>query len=230
MPQALRKLRLFHVCLLALLPLAIFVVGLRLDWFPRANWTLRRAFALSVGPLLKWTPDLKPAAERLNAATGQRLSFPLDSARLVVRKKQRQAELYSGQQLIKTYTIALGEHPEGTKQTIGDNRTPEGQYYICTCLYRSVHHVFLGINYPNGDDAQKGLAQGHITPAVQTQVQRSERRQCKPAWDTPLGGSVGVHGGGTRDDWTEGCIALENTDIEEICLATHYWTPVEILP
>lgn len=228
--QSLSRLRLFHWCLIALAPLAILIVGLRLDAFPRANWAIKRAVALTIGPRLHLTRNLAPARARLRAAAGPQLTLPLADPRIVILKSRRLAELYAGDKLIKSYKIVLGESPEGHKTKIGDGRTPEGRYHICTCLYRSSYHIFLGLNYPSARDGEAGLSQQLISADEARGMVRAERKGRKPPWNTLLGGAVGLHGGGTATDWTDGCLALSNPDIEELCLATRYWTPVEIRP
>jgi hypothetical protein len=224
------KFRLFHWCLVALVPAAIFVIGLRLGAFPRANWAIKRAVALTVGSSLHLSPNLEPARLRLLAASGPKTAIPLKDSRIVICKSRRRAELYSGDKLVKSYRVVLGESAQRRKTRIGDGRTPEGQYRICACLYRSTFHIFLGLNYPSASDGKKALNQHLITKKDFQRIAKSEHKRRKPPWDTPIGGAIGLHGGGTDSDWPDGCIALNNADIEELCLAVQYWTPVEIRP
>lgn len=137
--------------------------------------------------------------------------------RILVLKSARVLELWSGDALLKRYPIALGRRPRGAKSRHGDNRTPEGTYYIDRRNRRSVYHRALHFSYPNDDDLARARAAG-VDP----------------------GGDVLIHGMpewyGPHDpvrffrDWTNGCIAVGNTAIEEIWDAVDDGTLVEILP
>lgn len=228
--RALKKIRLFHWCLIALVPVAVLVIGIRLEIFPKAEWFIKRSFAMTLGPAIKMTPNLNASKQRLRLAAGGDLGLPLKDPRIIIYKSQRRAELLSGQTLIKTYKLALGGHTAGPKEKIGDDRTPEGQYYLCSCLYRSVFHIFLGLNFPNSNDAESCLKRGDLSELDYNRIRKAEQAHRRPPWNTMLGGAVGLHGGGTNMDWTMGCIAFDDKDIEELCVATRYWTPVEIRP
>lgn len=175
--------------------------------------------------------DIKMAEARLRAQLGAGAVLPLPQARVVIRKQARQLGLYAGERLVKTYRVTLGRHPAGAKQRQGDGATPEGRYFICTRNPRSRFHLFLGLSYPNAADAARGLENrliGEVPCAAMTAAEAARQR---PPWDTPLGGEIGIHGGGTQPpDWTHGCIAVADEDIEELWLATEMGSPVEILP
>jgi hypothetical protein len=79
--------------------------------------------------------------------------IPLERPRVVVHKAARSLELFDGDRLIKTYPVALGTNPVDPKRKEGDGCTPEGAYIICTKNERSRFHLFLGISYPNIEDA-----------------------------------------------------------------------------
>lgn len=137
--------------------------------------------------------------------------------RIVVHKSIRTLQLYANNKLIKTYKIALGRNPIGHKQQEGDSKTPEGLYYITHHNPRSSYHLSLGISYPNKQDKEN--AQKHNVSA---------------------GGDIMIHGlpnyapffGAFHSlkDWTQGCIAVTNSEIEEIYKAVSDGTPIEILP
>ncbi|MFQ3590043.1 MAG: L,D-transpeptidase, partial [Chloracidobacterium sp.] len=183
--------------------------------------------AASPRPQVSPTPD---ALERLRAAAAQAgVSFPLQHVALRVYKQQRRLELWSGETCIKTYRVSLGAEPELDKVREGDHRTPVGTFYVCTRNDRSRFHLFLGLSYPNKEAAERGLRDGLITRHQYRAIQQSHRRRTRPPWNTPLGGEVGIHGGGVGQDWTWGCIALNNDDIEELWLACPLKTPVTIV-
>lgn len=137
--------------------------------------------------------------------------------KIVIRKSARELQLYEDGQPVKTYKIALGRNPVGHKQQEGDSKTPEGLYYITHHNPCSSYHLSLGISYPNEQDKENARRLG-VSP----------------------GGNIMIHGlpnyapffGSLHrlKDWTQGCIAVDNTEIEEIYSAVHDGTPIEILP
>lgn len=158
------------------------------------------------------------------------VAFPLKKPRILVRKKDRVLELFDGEKLVKRYTMALGLVPEGHKQKQGDYKTPEGRYFICNRNYQSAFHLFLGLSYPNAEDAKAALADERIDAKTAKKLQDADARKRQPDWGTGLGGAVGIHGGGVGQDWTWGCIALTDDEVEELWSACPWGTPVEIVP
>lgn len=174
------------------------------------------------------TINLGEAESRLRARLGE-LPDPAQ-IRLVISKSERTATVFDGDRAVATYPVALGTKPTGHKQREGDGRTPEGTYRVCTRLDKSRYHLFLGLSYPGPDDAQRGLAEGVITQRTLDNIVAADTNATAPPWEPPLGGAVGLHGGGTGSDWTLGCIAFENDAIEEIWLLTQMGTLVEVRP
>jgi murein L,D-transpeptidase YafK len=137
--------------------------------------------------------------------------------KLIVLKSERQLLAYADGQLIKTYTIALGRSPDGAKAFEGDKKTPEGNYIINNKNPNSTYHKNLGISYPNSDDVRHAKSLGK-----------------------PVGGAIKIHGlrNGTGFiskfhrffDWTLGCIAITDTEMDEIYSAVPVGTPIEIRP
>ncbi|MBK9316226.1 MAG: L,D-transpeptidase family protein [Acidobacteria bacterium] len=162
------------------------------------------------------------------------------SYRVVIRKADRKLHLYllqnGRQRLIKTYQVVLGNNPVGHKRKQGDSATPEGDYYITHKNSRSKFYLSLGISYPNIQDADAGLQAKSITKAQHKAIVNAINRQEKPPQNTKLGGDIFIHGGGTGmlfgkpNDWTLGCIALENADIKELFDLLPVKTPVRIDP
>jgi murein L,D-transpeptidase YafK len=141
----------------------------------------------------------------------------VNADRIIVEKSKRTLTLYSNGNEIKQYKIALGESPEGHKTKKGDNRTPEGIYIIDARNEKSRFHKSLHISYPNENDMKNAERLG-VTP----------------------GGNIMIHGlkeeliwtgkFHTVLDWTEGCIAVTNDEIEEIWDMAPDGTVVEIRP
>ena len=133
---------------------------------------------------------------------------------VVVKKGQRQMYLISGQKVLKSYQIGLGFQPVGPKQYEGDGRTPEGVYYIDRLNPNSIYHLSLGISYPSPEDRR-----------------RAEGVGLRP------GGDIMIHGFGQArsiarkgKDWTAGCIAVDDEEIEDIFAMLRPGVPVVIYP
>ncbi|MCO4293709.1 L,D-transpeptidase family protein [Solitalea sp. MAHUQ-68] len=137
--------------------------------------------------------------------------------KLVVIKSERKLMAFSNNRLVKTYAISLGREPEGAKQYEGDMKTPEGLYFINDKNANSGYYKNLGISYPDKKDLALAKKLGK-----------------------PAGGDVKIHGLknglGFIDkfqrwyNWTWGCIALTNKEIEELYSHVAVGTPIEIKP
>jgi murein L,D-transpeptidase YafK len=145
-----------------------------------------------------------------------------------VYKKLRILELYGDDKLLGSFKIALGQSPVGDKGKEGDSRTPEGQYYICTRNESSNFILFLGLSYPNIEDAESGLGNNIISQEEFKLIEAAAECKQRPPWNTRLGGEIGIHGGGSSRDWTQGCIALSDEDIVLLGKYVTYNTPVLI--
>ena len=143
-------------------------------------------------------------------------------------KEERTLELYVEDNLIESFKIGLGASPIGDKDKEGDKKTPIGKYYICTRNEKSQFTLFLGISYPNTEDAKRGLENNMIDEKTFNEIKQATESEIQPPWKTPLGGEVGIHGGGNGSDWTWGCIALSDEDIKTLWKYAKLKTPVEI--
>lgn len=154
------------------------------------------------------------------------LNNPVQAAELVssvkadfilVEKAERRLTLFAKDKKIRTYKIALGRKPDGPKFEEGDQRTPEGSYIIDARNPDSKFHLSLHISYPNEIDSELAFMAGLIS-----------------------GGSIMIHGAGEEyewmgkfhsvRDWTDGCIAVTNDEIEEIWNLVPVGTPIKIRP
>ena len=153
----------------------------------------------------------------------------LKAPRVLVRKAERRLIVYDGDAAVKSYRVALGRG-EGDKLREGDGRTPEGLFYICHHHPQSKYHLSLGLSYPNAEDAQRGLKDGLISTQEHDLIVDAIKRGKTPPWNTKLGGEIMIHGCGAVRDWTAGCLAMENEDIEELYRELPDGTAVEIVP
>lgn len=159
--------------------------------------------------------------------------------KILIDKKAHTLALFSDSILVKTYKCSFGRNPSGDKEIEGDNKTPVGNFYIASKKAESRFHRFLGISYPAIEDAERGLRQNLIASAEYDIIVTAIRNKQQPLQKTRLGGNVGIHGNGNWDfilqilpwkfDWTRGCIALSNTDIEELFNLIDVGTSVEIV-
>jgi hypothetical protein len=132
---------------------------------------------------------------------------------------------------------AIGREPRGHKVASGDLRTPEGLYRIAGPLEPNRFHGFIPIDYPSQADADSALADGRITPRDHARIADAHARGVQPPVDTPLGGDIGIHGEGERWagdslhlDWTYGCVAVTDADLDTLNSLLEIGVPVEILP
>ena len=170
------------------------------------------AQALSL-PWLSMAPPPRPPETTFAPAAPDRTGGPQFADRILVKKSARRLYLMRGDRPLRIYKIALGYQPTGHKRYQGDGRTPEGRYYVDQRVERSKYRKALRISYPSMSDRLRAQVQGKDP-----------------------GGLIMIHGtptdGGEKrsGDWTFGCIAVTNMEIDEIWSLTAQGTPVEILP
>ncbi len=174
-----------------------------------ADLNRRRALGLAAGFL---TAGALPAAASGPDSGPFRHQIRTYANHVVVSKRHRVMALMDGETELKKYRIHLGFDPQGHKTRYGDGRTPEGRYYIDRRNPRSEFYLSLGISYPNSRDVARAMAMG-VNP----------------------GGDIFIHGGPTKPedrrkrDWTAGCIAVTNEEIEEIWSLVPTGIPITIL-
>ncbi|MFK8068854.1 MAG: murein L,D-transpeptidase family protein [Gammaproteobacteria bacterium] len=155
-----------------------------------------------------------------------------------IHKSDRIMILKKDHLLKKTYHIATGTGGAGTKVKLGDKMTPTGVYRILHFKEDSRFHLFMQLNYPNAKDALLGLQKKTINQDEFSQIISSLKRQTIPNQETELGGAIGIHGIGEQtedrlilhkdENWTKGCIAIKNEEIEELRTFVKIGTPVVI--
>ena len=161
---------------------------------------------------------------------GACLSDKLINPELIVYKKKRKVELYSQGKIVKVFPIGLGLNPVPPKDRQGDYATPEGLYKVCGKIPESNYYMALILNYPNIEDASRGLKKGLITKKEHEAILKAIQDNKCPPFNTKLGGQIEIHGMGSRSDWTWGCIALDNPAIQELYKLLPNGTVVHIKP
>ena len=149
--------------------------------------------------------------------TAQALPPGTTADRVVVEKGKRTLSLYRGDTLLKSYKIALGKNPVGPKQREGDGRTPEGNYVIDFRKADSKFHRALHISYPHAEDRRRARERG-VQPGGAIMIHGLPN------------GSGAIGAAHRLRDWTDGCIAVTNEEIEEIWKAVPNGTAIVIRP
>jgi len=134
---------------------------------------------------------------------------------VVVNKSRRELLLLHGDSLLRSYRIALGPNPSGAKTHEGDGKTPEGRYIIDRRNPRSAYHLALHISYPNSADRDRSRALG-LDPGGDVMIH-----------GRPNGSARGT---GFEADWTQGCIAVADEEMDEIWNLVADGTPIQINP
>lgn len=137
--------------------------------------------------------------------------------KVVVLKESRRLLLYRGDEILASFRVALGRNPVGRKTHEGDGRTPEGRYLLDWRNPKSRYYRSIHISYPSAADRAHAGRRG-----------------------VPPGGDIMIHGLGRKHasigsahanwDWTEGCIAVTNAEIDRIWRLVPNGTPIEIRP
>jgi murein L,D-transpeptidase YafK len=165
------------------------------------------------------TPQSQASARTQADASADTSAMPpaLLADRVVVRKSERRMYLMHGSTVLRSYRVALGLNPVGPKEQEGDSRTPEGHYQLTRRNPRSEYFLSIQVSYPNDRD-----------------LQRARRNRLTP------GGSIMIHGLPNelrreptyyeKRDWTDGCIAVSDSDMLEIWLMTPQDVAIDILP
>jgi len=136
----------------------------------------------------------------------------------------RTLSVMDGDRVLHVYgEISIGRNGVTRGKAVRDNKTPLGTYRISSIRIDTVFHRFFVISYPSLADAERAHASGRIDSADLAAIRRAHERGQEPPASTPLGGNIGIHGIGQGDprihedyNWTDGCIALTNEQIDSL--------------
>jgi murein L,D-transpeptidase YafK len=132
--------------------------------------------------------------------------------RVVVNKSQSKLYVMKKGKQVKAYNVAFGPNPVGHKQHEGDGRTPEGRYELDFKNINSKFYKSIRVSYPNAYD-----------------IARAEAMGLNPGGDIMIHGQTNGHNGVKKYNWTEGCIALSNKEMDEVWGLIDVGTPIEII-
>lgn len=143
---------------------------------------------------------------------------------LLVETDQRRIQVFQGDTpVMEVPQIALGRGGASVDRLRGDRRTPKGEFRIAWVNKDSQYHIFLGLDYPTFQHARRAYGAGRISLDEFMAVTDAIRERRLPPQRTQLGGHIGLHGLGAADpdvhriaDWTQGCIAMTDDEIEKL--------------
>jgi murein L,D-transpeptidase YafK len=143
---------------------------------------------------------------------------------VLVETEPRVLKVMQGNEELEIFPrVAIGLHGADVEKAHGDKKTPLGEYRIGWVNENSKFHRFLGLTYPNIDNAKRAYRDGLIGEETVRSIMRAEMEEDIPPQNTPLGGQIGIHGLGVANreihaafDWTSGCIALTNQEIDRL--------------
>lgn len=166
-------------------------------------------------------------------------AFARDSVELLLSRSEHKLMVLKNGTMLRSYRVALGSGGEKAKLKQGDSKTPKGDYKITKVRESDRFHLFLQLNYPNMSDATRALRTHTITRQEYRSILDAHVFGQLPPQDTELGGAIGIHGIGKETDekvkihqnidWTQGCIALRNKEVEELSHYVSIGTPISII-
>lgn len=194
----------------------LFFITLSFNCFAQEDLELIEEAPPEVIVITDTMPAPKPHRRAYYYEAFKEVDGVIDS--IVIYKSKRTMQTYHHGQKMKLYMISLGMAPDGPKQCEGDLKTPEGLYYINEREARSSYHKNLGISYPNQQDSTRAARQGKSA-----------------------GSEIKIHGFPNRhrksderelmnSDWTLGCIAVTDHEIDELFTWVRNYCPILILP
>lgn len=151
-------------------------------------------------------------------------ALPAAETWILVDTEQRTLQLWDGESLVRTWeNIAIGSGGAARSRQVGDQTTPLGTFRIAGVRKETRYHRFFALNYPALDDALRAYGDGRISEAELAAIRRAHEQGLEPPSSTPIGGNIGIHGLGAGDprihedfNWTDGCIALTNDQVDEL--------------
>lgn len=161
---------------------------------------------------------------------------PLRNPWILVDTHKHTVSVIQGHKVKETFRrIALGRGGVARIRYKGDGRTPLGIFHVAWVNRNSRFHLFFGLDYPHDTQARVALRRDKISPGTYARIHRAYDAGRLPPQDTKLGGYIGIHGLGRANpviqrmaDWTEGCIALDNRQIDQLAQWVSVGTKVVI--
>lgn len=167
------------------------------------------------------------------------ITIASDEIELVVVRSEHQLSVMKNGVTLRTFKVAFGSGGKKAKLRSGDHTTPKGSYKISKIRDSSRFHMFMQLNYPNMNDAKRALKNHSITRMQYRDILDAHYSGRLPPQNTALGGAIGLHGIGVETpdkieihqiaDWTQGCIAMRNHEMEELSRYIDVGTTISII-
>lgn len=143
---------------------------------------------------------------------------------VLVDASDQTLEVFQGKRrILSIEAIALGSRGVTREKVLGDKRTPLGQYKVAWMNPNSRFHFFIGLDYPRRDQVERAYQRGEIDAAERERLLKAWYRGSIPPQNSPLGGQIGIHGLGAGNprlheiaNWTQGCVAVTNRQIDQL--------------
>lgn len=143
---------------------------------------------------------------------------------ILIDTEDRTLSVMQGEKPLREFkNVSIGRNGATGRKVRQDRKTPLGSFRVSRINNDSVYHRFIGLDYPDLDYARRALSAGVISPSDYAAIRRAHEQGREPPGSTPLGGSIGIHGIGGGDprfhedyNWTEGCVALTNEEVDEL--------------
>lgn len=158
--------------------------------------------------------------------------------KLLVKRSEQRLIVQKDGKPVRSFHVALGSGGKSGKLQAGDRKTPLGEYHIYQVRDSDRFHLFIQLDYPSVRDAINALKAGRISKKEYRGILDAHIFGQLPPQNTPLGGAIGIHGIGveTKDkleihelaNWTQGCIALRNNEVEQLTQYINKGTMVTI--
>lgn len=156
--------------------------------------------------------------------------------RVVIDTAQQTLTVFRGETIAEQFPdIAIGRNGTTPDKRVHDKKTPLGEYRVARIKHDSDYHLFLGLDFPTEAQARRALERGLIDRGDYDAIAAAAAGGRLPPQNTPLGGYIGIHGVGNGDleihrsfNWTEGCIALTNEEVDRLAGFVRMGTPVEV--
>lgn len=174
--------------------------------------------------------------ETMDGADGFTPCAAISNVWIRVSKLEQRVEVFRGAERVKTIKADLGYNKFADKEQRGSTRfrdhwrTPEGRFYVVDKNPNSQFYKAFVLNYPTAGDAQRGLKKGLISKAEHDAIVEAQARFAMPPMNTALGGWIEIHGDGTgrASNWTQGCVAIPNDEMDALWSWIEVGTPVLI--